>query len=262
MPDYQTFLEKIMPQALAFKPNAHAHTSYQAFKENGEVSSKSVEGACYSIFRTLVCPALALHVGEERANYEGAKEWASWVINESMFKDAFLTKSVEEGLKSGFFINTSLPRTYVYSSMMVFRHAFEFQNWSWYKFRKLGYSGTESHALAVNFSVEDGNLKTWAGNHNHILIHPCRPYHYFTGGGRCKDMGAPMDKKSVGYQGLSESWQNGKIYCGDHTLLSKNIGMRSKKVKVDDGFGVIETEAFSCNKTNCNAALKYLKGLE
>lgn len=80
-------------------------------------------------------------------------DWCSWVINESVFKDCFITKKAHEGLTLGFEINTKAERALMLVAIMMLRQPFENRRFSWSTFRKLGFSEYESLALAMNFSI-------------------------------------------------------------------------------------------------------------
>lgn len=55
----------------------------------------------------------------------GMREYLDYIVNESVFKDAHLTKDVEEGMQYGFEIDVSKPVEYLKPGAIALRRAFE-----------------------------------------------------------------------------------------------------------------------------------------
>lgn len=87
--------------------------------------------------------------------------YAAYVMN--LFKGAFLTKTLDEGLKNGFDMNIEEPYQYLLAAMISMRKAS--QPWEmeiWEAFRKAGASEDEAFYMTDSFNLSEGFIYNWA----------------------------------------------------------------------------------------------------
>lgn len=172
--------------------------------------------------------------------------WANWVINKSFYKDAFITKDVEEGLKYGFQINTHVDRATMQGGMFALRHIFEFRKfWSWSDFINRGYDEYQSYALATHIYISGSNIYNNPSNFNHFVMQKWSAFDTYLG--KYKSNNEKYNKPLCeGFNGIPN--------------FSPTMWGCKEKYNLEDKYDKIGlTTKFT--KENCDKLINYLKGI-
>lgn len=146
-----------------------AHSSWAAFRD-GKLVSHSPQSVCYSMLWELKqADKLFVRFGVETQK-NNPTNWANWIINESFYAPAFITKDAEEGMNGWFEVDTNCELFLMQGGMIALRHPFEFQQWSWNAFRERGFDEYDSYTLASHFIVYGKKLFDSTFNTNHLVI--------------------------------------------------------------------------------------------
>lgn len=175
---------------------------YLLFKKNQErpYLDKMTATACYGgLFQLggcISCDTLFAAFLPWMWERNGTQEWTDWVVNESFFKDVFITKDVDVWQKYGGFVRTDVERHMMEGALTFLREGFDEWVWDWYLFVEMGYTPTESYALARHAHISTGSVVPHSCNTGHTLINAGRPF-----GRYGFDYVVPSeDKLSEGYQ--------------------------------------------------------------
>lgn len=170
-----------------FQPYYDAHTSY-FYTKDGKVEESLPSGVCYYRFtqkRAGKIDRLFLFFGGgriEKYGKENSFNWCKWVINDSFWADAFITKCPAEGLNKGFEVDTSCERVLMNAGCIILRHPFEFKGmWDWPKFMEMGFDEYESFALSLNFNIDEDIMYPHTYNSNHKVITPGQKFGLYKG---------------------------------------------------------------------------------
>ena len=165
----------------AHEPKQSAYNSWVALNEEAEVISSSTRDICYADLWGSDEPVnrLRAYFGA-KLHTEESKGWCNWVIQDSPVKEAFITKTVEEGYEHGFELNTRCDARLTMSGMCLLRHQFEYK-WHWHKFVKLGFSPVDSWALAMSWNIKGEALEETVHRQLHSLLSPAHRYDSFLG---------------------------------------------------------------------------------
>ena len=227
-----------------FEPGLDAHSSWLALKEE-EIILSDDNYMCYA---PLFCSEeydidkLFIFFGENKKKLPRRKEWCHWVINDSFYSEAFVTKDVEEGFNKGFEINLDCEFILMKAGMMCLRNAFEYEGWSWHKFKEIGFDGYQSYALAVNLTVNDNSIYTSFLSNNHLPVYKWQDLNLYYGSGY-----SPSDYKASKngmYKSISISSAMGCVNNNKYDYFPTIFGVKQPKF----------------TKENLEKFIKHLKG--
>ena len=112
---------------------------------------------------------------------ENQKAWADYIVNRSIFADAFLTKDLKEGFELGFEVDTFAEYGLMKAGMIALRHAFEFDDWDFKEVVDMGFSETEAYALVSKYVNDEGELENRHSSTNHMIFEYDSPYEAYEG---------------------------------------------------------------------------------
>lgn len=240
-----------------FGSNLRGHSNYLAYGPDGEVVNEYYEGACYAdlFYGDEEIYKLFIGFGKELVHLPRDLQWANWVINESMFANAFITKDAQEGYELGFEIDTSVDYTLTNGGMTVLRTMHEWDDGFWCKYVEMGFSGVE--ALALYHTVYPQELWLDLRNHtdNHMAFPNNCPFSCYEG----KD----MTEMGVCYQG-GDDMRGSSI--GKHLTGYKTVDLNLDKLDLEtegvgkDVFTGKPITHYKFNKDNLTKVLNKLKG--
>lgn len=258
--------ENILDAVNSFVPDPDAHSALMSFDVNGKIILKVDMYQCYSQVTYTNTPMEYLWVffGEQRIK-EAYKpeEWCDFVINRSMFKDAFITKCALTGLKEGFEINTHAHRGVMQAGMMMLRHVFERGTYSWVRFKEMGFTDVESYALSSNYMIKENNIVRTTYPANHSVHSIGQRYEVYEG--KTLNYNVSNETLSKGFKQDCISMSYEFCGCGYYQGLwyPKDIkGVVVEKQKITNQFGTSTLTLLKPTLENVSKILDYLKGLK
>jgi len=143
----------------------HDNLNSYYYRGNGDLVFK-IDDICYA--SALNCDKLN-EFAMVYPQLKGKEDYIDWVINESIFADAFNCKNAEEFLKKGSILDCSYPKYYVIGSACALRQAYEFKNF--YDAWKLAVeNGVDKHvAFLVATMFKDGFQHSKGSGHTVIM---------------------------------------------------------------------------------------------
>jgi len=102
----------------------HDNLNSYYYRGNGDLVFK-IDDICYA--SALNCDKLN-EFAMVYPQLEGKEDYIDWVLNESIFADAFNCKNAEEFLKKGSILDCSYSKYYVIGSACALRQAYEYEN--------------------------------------------------------------------------------------------------------------------------------------
>lgn len=148
-----------------------AHSSYLYVDSDGGVSSK-LSAVCLAdiTYSSKPISLLVIAFGSWFNKDKDKLLWVDYIINRSNYRDAFLTKDVEEGMEHGFFVDVTKPKYIVNAGLLAIRHQFEFEDWIFNEVLSMGFSEEESYMLSSLYVVYEGVVQDSFENSNHLVV--------------------------------------------------------------------------------------------
>lgn len=242
------------------------YSCYIGFNKAGRKAPLYQNSACYySIFHSKHnLYRLFLTAGKEAGkNFLKNRNYYEWLLNESIFKDYFITKSVDEGVESAFEINCHVPVDYFKPALIMFRTPLEYgARYPYDDIYNMGFTHQESLALISNITLRHN--KIWGAGYG-------TDWH--------KAVGASwkFERYDLTYKGESLPQTKKSFYGGGRPLLissAKQLNVKDGTYKVRlTGLGVTEVETknvfgvttknsgvLELSKENLTEILKQIKG--
>lgn len=152
--------------------NANSH--YLFLLKNGEIK-EHFNDVCYARFYSLHSPIIKarLFINQNLRNDFKSKEkkrmlfrWFDWVVNESSWKDAFISKNRNYYLKKGLSLNCNEPLVYLVGAATTLREGWEYptQLELWDKLVKEGVEPHLAHIFSSCCSEINKSNYRWVNN--------------------------------------------------------------------------------------------------
>ena len=138
------------------------------------------------------------------------KAWIKWLCNDSIWKDVFVTKTVEEVENlGGGLIDCDHPGPWMQQGAVMWRHTGEHAHKieEWYNLTQLGFDPLVALALIYNFSFKNNVLtdKSWSGHTAHPYMtgfqYWANCYH-----GKIQYLPEKLFSESPSYVGVDKIW--------------------------------------------------------
>jgi len=228
-----------------FTPSPVAHSAYLTLCD-GEVKLIRSNDYCFAPITYKESGRLDhifIYFGKNRVNkygYENSVRWCNWVIYESFWADAFITKDAAEGLKKGFELDTRCERILLQAGMSILRHPFE-MSWGWQTFLDLGFDEYESFALSLTCRVYEDKIYPHTHNSNHKVIKAGQKFGLYKGEGYKSNPSLGTFKDGCNGSSMSTSYDNWG--CSPNSMVS------------------ISYDGTPFSKERCEKILNKMKGL-